>query len=130
MRSWDLRTGEDVQELALHRDYVLSMTARAAPSTGGGLLVTGGAADHLVILCDTEDSGGIKCRHKMSGDLTVSKNRSNLVLRLMWVEINRNPLGLSRSKSPWGIVALTLKIIPLKTKSSLKIFFLNVIFMN
>ena len=68
MRSWDLRTGEDVQELALHRDYVLSMTARDHPGSGGGLLVTGGAADHLVILYDTDDSGSITCRHKLSGD--------------------------------------------------------------
>ena len=68
MRSWDLRTGEDVQELALHRDYVLSMTARDHPGSGGGLLVTGGAADHLVILYDTDDSGSITCRHKLSGE--------------------------------------------------------------
>ena len=68
MRSWDLRTGEDVQEVTVHRDYVLSMTARDNPSTGGGLLVTGGAADHLVILYDTEDTGGITCRHKLSGE--------------------------------------------------------------
>ena len=68
MRSWDLRTGEDVQELTLHRDYVVSMTAREHPGTGGGLLVTGGAADHLVIICDTEESGGVTCRHKLSGE--------------------------------------------------------------
>ena len=53
--------------LSLHRDYILCMAARDHPASGEGVLVTGGAADHAVILYDIDTAGAITCRHQMSG---------------------------------------------------------------
>jgi len=67
VRSWDLRSGRCVASLSLHRDYILCMAARDHPASGEGVLVTGGAADHAVILYDIDTAGAITCRHQMSG---------------------------------------------------------------
>ena len=53
--------------LSLHRDYILCMAARDHPASGEAVLVTGGAADHAVILYDIDTAGAITCRHQMSG---------------------------------------------------------------
>ena len=53
--------------LSLHRDYILCMAARDHPASGEGVLVTGGAADHAVILYDIDTAGAITCCHQMSG---------------------------------------------------------------
>ena len=67
VRSWDLRSGRCVASLSLHRDYILCMAARDHPASGEGVLVTGGAADHAVIVYDIDTAGAIACRHQMSG---------------------------------------------------------------
>ena len=44
VRSWDLIAGRELNCARDHRDYVLSL------SMGAGLCVSGGAADHLIII--------------------------------------------------------------------------------
>ena len=68
LRSWDLRTGHPLHTVTDHRDYVQCIVARDCPDTGDALVVTGGAADHLAIVYDTNDTGDLKCRHKLSGE--------------------------------------------------------------
>jgi len=66
LRSWDLKSGSTLQQVTDHRDYIQSICVRNSPD-GDGLVVTGGAADHLVIIYDTNEAGCLKCRHKLSG---------------------------------------------------------------
>ena len=70
LRSWDLKSGSTLQQVTDHRDYIQSICVRNSPD-GDGLVVTGGAADHLVIIYDTNEAGCLKCRHKLSGLLSV-----------------------------------------------------------
>ena len=64
VRSWDLIGGRQLCCAEDHRDYVQSLCVGEAV----GLCVTGGGADHLVILYDTDSSGTLKCRHKLEGE--------------------------------------------------------------
>ena len=70
LRSWDLRNGRSLHSVTDHRDYVQSIVAKDNPETGDGIVVTGGAADHLVIVYDTDDQGALKCRHKLCGKIS------------------------------------------------------------
>ena len=65
VRSWDLIAGRELSCARDHRDYVLSLCV------GAGLCVTGGAADHLVIIYDTDQSGALTCRHKLLGEIRI-----------------------------------------------------------
>ena len=63
VRSWDLIAGRQLSSARDHRDYVTSLCA------GPELCVSGGAADHLVIIYDTDHTGKLTCRHKLSGEI-------------------------------------------------------------
>ena len=62
LRSWDLVAGRELCCARDHRDYVLSL------AVGAGLCVSGGAADHQVIIYDTDHTGKLACRHKLTGE--------------------------------------------------------------
>ena len=62
LRSWDLVAGQELCCARDHRDYVLSL------AVGAGLCVSGGAADHQVIIYDTDHTGKLACRHKLTGE--------------------------------------------------------------
>lgn len=64
VRSWDLIAGRQLSCARDHRDYVLSLCV------GAELCVTGGAADHLVIIYQTDHTGKLAVRHKLSGEIT------------------------------------------------------------
>jgi len=66
LRTWDLRKGTCITRVEDHRDYIHSICVRESPE-GSGVVVTGGAADHLVIIYDSDETGTLKCRHKLSG---------------------------------------------------------------
>ena len=61
VRSWDLIAGRQLSCARDHRDYVLSLCV------GAELCVSGGAADHLMIIYDTDHTGKLTARHKLSG---------------------------------------------------------------
>lgn len=71
LRSWDLREGDCVQEVKHHRDYILCLAVRNVDLPGLGerstCLVTGGAADHLIVVYSTDDSGSLDKRLLLSG---------------------------------------------------------------
>ena len=67
LRSWDLIGGRALCCVQDHRDYVQSLCVGEA----AGLCVTGGAADHLVIIYDTDQSGALTCRHKLLGEIRI-----------------------------------------------------------
>ena len=74
VRSWDLLAGRELCCAREHRDYVLSLCV------GPGLCVSGGVADHQVIIYDTETSGKLTCRHKLSGEMKTITESSYLTL--------------------------------------------------
>ena len=95
LRSWDLIGGRALCCVRDHQDYVQSLCVGEAP----GLCVTGGGADHLVIIYDTDQSGSLECRHKLLGEikihLTLSQRSSYYLIH------SANPHGdfLSLSRS-------------------------------
>jgi len=71
LRSWDLKTGEDLCEARDHRDYIITCLARRVLVEGVGeeewLVATGGAADHLAVVYRTDDQGSLARRFTLAG---------------------------------------------------------------
>jgi len=72
-RTWDLKTGNEINRVQHHRDYIQSIKVKEVNITGLGedgevtAAVTGGAADHLICVYCTDDSGELKKRFTLEG---------------------------------------------------------------
>lgn len=72
-RTWDLKTGKALSKVTDHRDYIQSLKVKEVSITGLGAdgevttAVTGGAADHLICVYNTDDDGALKKRFILEG---------------------------------------------------------------
>jgi len=73
LRSWNLRTGEQISQVQDHKDYIQCICVARIQVAGlgedgtGTALASGGAADHRVILYSTDSTGKLKKRHFLDG---------------------------------------------------------------
>ena len=72
-RTWDLKTGKALTKVTDHRDYIQSLKVKDMSITGLGAdgevttAVTGGAADHLICVYNTNDDGALNKRFILEG---------------------------------------------------------------
>jgi len=72
-RTWDLKTGKALAKVMDHRDYIQSLRVKEVCITGLGedgevtTAVTGGAADHLIAVYNTNDNGALHKRFMLEG---------------------------------------------------------------
>jgi len=72
-RTWDLKSGEALSKVNDHRDYIQSLKVKEVNITGLGVdgdvttAVTGGAADHLICVYNTDEDGSLNKRFTLEG---------------------------------------------------------------
>eukprot|EP00092_Neocalanus_flemingeri_P075476 GFUD01093493.1.p1 GENE.GFUD01093493.1~~GFUD01093493.1.p1 ORF type:complete len:511 (+),score=129.28 GFUD01093493.1:81-1613(+) len=72
-RTWDLKTGKALSKVSDHKDYIQSMKVKEVCITGLGedgevtAAVTGGAADHLINVYNTNEDGALTKRFTLEG---------------------------------------------------------------
>ena len=72
-RTWDLKAGKALAKVKDHKDYIQSLRVKEVCITGLGkggevtTAVTGGAADHLIAVYNTNDDGALHKRFTLEG---------------------------------------------------------------